>query len=95
MTEVFLMNRRTDTIQNCLEIKREIRQCIENEEYEESDEEPDSEYDEPEDEFCESKCNCGLCVYMNGIHEKWEKFEPSNKMEEFLVKILHSHIENI
>jgi len=31
MTEVFLMRSRTDTVENCLEIKKEIRDCIENE----------------------------------------------------------------
>lgn len=93
MTEVFLMRKRTDTVENCLEIKQQIRECIEDEESSEEDEE--SEYDEPEDEFCESECKCGLCVFMNKIHSKWETFEPSNKMEEFLIKVLHTHIENM
>jgi hypothetical protein len=47
--------------------------------------------EEDEDAFCESSCDCPLCVSMNNIYEKWEKFKPENVLE----RILSKHISNI
>lgn len=88
MIEVFFMNKREDTLENCIRIK-EILSKIDTEEDEEEEEEYEYEYEE--EEFTLSLCKCSLCEYVNVIDKKWEKFEPKTRIEQ----ILHKHIDNM
>ena len=86
MLEVFFMNKRPDSLENCKKIKKIVKEILETEE-----EEEEIEYEDEEDEFATSNCKCAMCSCMNTIYERWEKWTPQTQME----IILHKHIENI
>ena len=88
MLEVFFMNKRPDSLENCKKIKKIVKEILETEEEEEEEE---IEYENEEDEFATSDCKCAMCSCMNTIYERWEKWTPQTQME----IILHKHIENI
>lgn len=89
MMEVYLMSRRENTLEKCNKIKEVIKDILE-EEISDEEEYENEEENEKEDEFTESNCECGICKFMNIIHDKWKTFTPKTTME----KILHEHIEN-
>ena len=88
MLEVFFMNKRTDTLEKCEELKKTIKKILN-----EGDDEDEEEiiYEEEEDSFAESKCTCPMCGCMNTIYDRWETWTPETKME----KILYKHIDHI
>jgi hypothetical protein len=88
MLEVFFMNKRPDSLENCKKIKKIVKEILETEE-EEAEEE--IEYEDNEDDFALSECTCAMCNCMNTIYERWGKWTPQTQME----IILHKHIENI
>ena len=36
--------------------------------------------------FCESECDCQICLHMNNIDELWDKFEPENHLQIIMKK---------
>jgi len=85
MFELFAFSKRPNLQEKIESIKNELF----GEELDELDD--DIEIGEESDNFTLSKCNCALCKYINTIHEKWNKFEPTSEMEQILKK----HIDNI
>ena len=86
MFELFAFSKRPNLQQNIENIKKELY----SEDLDELDDD-DIEIEEEVDDFCLSECECQLCTFINNIHEKWEKFEPSSNME----RILKKHINSI
>jgi len=89
MLEVFFMNKRPDSLENCKKIKKIIEEILDEEEDGEDVEE--IVYDDAEDVFAPSDCTCAMCNCMNTVYERWEKWTPQTQMEH----ILYKHIDNI
>jgi len=85
MLEMFMFTKRDNLKEKIEEIKNEIYG-------DDNDEEIiANEPDRKEDEFKESNCKCALCLCMNNIYTRWDKWSPETPIQE----ILQRHIENI
>ena len=85
MLEMFIFTGRDNLEENIKAIKDEIYN-------DDSDEEIIfNEPDKKEDAFKESECKCSLCLCINNVYLRWEKWSPQTPIQE----ILKRHIDNI
>lgn len=85
MLEMFLFTNREGLEEKINKVKQEIY---------EGDSDSEEELVEPErieDDFCESKCKCDMCMCINNIYVKWEKWTPETSIQ----GILKRHIDSI
>ena len=70
------------------DMESEIQKFKENyqEDSESSDEDDAVSFEPEEGEFTISNCKCPLCICINTIYTRWEKFKPNSMIETILKK---------
>tara|TARA_Y100000992_G_scaffold301393_1_gene272188 strand:- start:831 stop:1322 length:492 start_codon:yes stop_codon:yes gene_type:complete len=97
MVEVFMYFDREDLIIRTSEWRQIILEDMKNEysedEYEDNEDNEDNEIEEQEqlskDKKSNVSCECGLCIQMNDIVDKWKYYEPKDE----LGKVFKKHID--
>ena len=73
--------------EDCIELKKEIRSFIDEEESDEESEEDESET------WTESLCDCGRCKAMNKFNKEWCEWVPEDSFQKLIKKSIDDTVD--